>query len=140
MFRVHKPIIRSTRCWVAAYDFLHRVFGWQHPHRTHDLRSGSQVHHPSQNSVQKTICCNSTSNAPDDGRIYPKHVETRIHLIKLPCCIKLAFQIISNPLYLFLCHNFYPSTKILRSVYTEGTLWRRIIMTSTYVLLSTGEA
>jgi len=28
---------------------------------------------------QKTICCNSTSNAPDDGRMYPKHVELRIH-------------------------------------------------------------
>jgi hypothetical protein len=26
-----------------------------------------------------TICCNSTSNAPDDGRMYPKHVELRIH-------------------------------------------------------------
>jgi hypothetical protein len=34
------PIIRSIRCWVAACGFLH---------------------------VQKTICCNSTSNAPDDG-------------------------------------------------------------------------
>ena len=30
-------------------------------------------------SVQKTICCNSTSNAPDDGRMYPKHVELRIY-------------------------------------------------------------
>jgi len=50
-----------------------------HPHRTHDLRSGSQVHDPSTNSVQKTICCNSTSNAPDDGRMRPKHVELRIH-------------------------------------------------------------
>jgi len=49
------------------------------PHRTHELRSGSQDHHPSKNSVQKTICCNSTSNAPDDGRMYPKHVELRIH-------------------------------------------------------------
>jgi len=29
--------------------------------------------------AQKTICCNSTSNAPDDGRMYPKHVELRIH-------------------------------------------------------------
>jgi len=28
MFRVHTPFIRSIRCWVAAYDFLHRVFGW----------------------------------------------------------------------------------------------------------------
>ena len=44
-----------------------------------DLRSGSQDHHPSKNSVQKTIRCNSISNAPDDGRMYPKHVELRIH-------------------------------------------------------------
>jgi len=50
-----------------------------HPHRTHDLLSGSQDNHPSKNSVQKTICCNLTSNAPDDGRMYPKHVELRIH-------------------------------------------------------------
>ena len=50
-----------------------------HPHHTHDLHSGPQEHHPSKNSVQKTICCNSTSNAPDDGRMYPKHVELRIH-------------------------------------------------------------
>ena len=49
------------------------------PHRTHDLHSGSQDHHPSTNSVQKTVCCNSTSNAPDDLRMYPKHVELRIH-------------------------------------------------------------
>jgi len=28
---------------------------------------------------QKTICCNSTFNAPDDGRMYPKHVGLRIH-------------------------------------------------------------
>jgi len=49
------------------------------PHHTHDLRSGSQDHHPSKNSVQKTICCNSTSNAPDDGRMHPKHVELSIH-------------------------------------------------------------
>jgi len=50
-----------------------------HPHRTHDLRSGSQDHHPSKNSVPKTICCNSTPNALDDGRMYPKHVELRIY-------------------------------------------------------------
>ena len=49
-----------------------------HPHRKHDLRSGSQDHHSSKNSVQKTICRNSTSNAPDDGRMYLKHVELRI--------------------------------------------------------------
>jgi len=36
-------------------------------------------HQPPKNSVQKTICCNSTSKAPDDGRMYPKHVELRIY-------------------------------------------------------------
>jgi len=60
-----------------------RVYGADgavhHPHRTHDLSSGSEDHHPSANSVRKTICSNSTSNAPDDGRMYPKHVELRIH-------------------------------------------------------------
>ena len=38
----------------------------QHPHHTHDLHSGC-------------VCCISTSDAPDDGRMYPKHVELRIH-------------------------------------------------------------
>jgi len=50
-----------------------------HSHRTHDLRSDSQDHHPPKNSVQKTICCNLKANALDDGRMYPKHVELRIH-------------------------------------------------------------
>ena len=40
---------------------------------------GAVHHHSSKNSVQKTICCNSTSTAPDGGRMYPKHVEIRIH-------------------------------------------------------------
>ena len=60
-----------------------RVYGADgvrhHPHRKHDPRSGSQDHHPSKNSVQKTICCNSTSNAPDDGRMYTKYVELSIY-------------------------------------------------------------
>jgi len=28
-------------------------------------------------TVQKTICCNLTSSAPDDGRMSLKHVELR---------------------------------------------------------------
>jgi len=52
-----------------------RVYGADgaryHPHRTHDYSS--------KNLVQKTIRCNSTSNAPDDRRMYPKHAELRIH-------------------------------------------------------------
>ena len=66
----------ESRCVGRVYDADSAV---QHMHRTHDLRSGSQDHHPSKNSVQKSICCNSTSNAPDDGRTYPKHFELRIH-------------------------------------------------------------
>ena len=60
-----------------------RVYGADgtrhHPHRTQDPHSGSQDHYLSKNSVQKTVCCNSTSNAPDDGRMYLKYGELRIH-------------------------------------------------------------
>ena len=35
------------------------------------------VYHPSTNWVQKTICCNLISSAPDDGRMRPKHVELK---------------------------------------------------------------
>ena len=83
----------SCSIWFSAPNFwisgglesccVGRVYGadgaGQHPHRTHELRSSSQDHHPSKSSVQKTIFCNSASNDPDDGHIYPKHVELRIH-------------------------------------------------------------
>jgi len=69
----------SCSIWFSAPSFwmggglerrcVGRVYGadvavWLH--RKRDLRSGSQDHHPPKNSVQKIICCNSTSNAPDD--------------------------------------------------------------------------
>ena len=89
---IAKPCVRAAEgkiSWIKIiqhrYGSIHlRDFGkrclWPYrPHRTHDLHSGSQDHHASKNSVQKTICCNSTSNVPDDGRLYPKHVELRIH-------------------------------------------------------------
>jgi len=65
-------------CRVYGVDGAVRVARF-HPHRTHDLHIGSQDHHPSKNSAQETICCNSTSSAPDDGLIYPKHVELSMH-------------------------------------------------------------
>jgi len=70
----------ENRCVGRVYgaDCVVRV-ARHHPHRTHDLRGGSQDHHPSKYSVQKTICCNSTSNVPDDGLMYPKHIELRKH-------------------------------------------------------------
>jgi len=40
---------------------------------------GAVARHPSRNSVQKTKRCNSTSNAPDNGRMRLKNVELRIH-------------------------------------------------------------
>ena len=46
-------------------------------------------------TVHATICCNATSNAPDDGHTYPKHIELRITSIILPSCIKLAFHVMS---------------------------------------------
>jgi len=77
----------SCSIWFSAPSFwmggglesccVGRVYGADGAVR--DLRSISQDHHPSKNSVQKTICCNSKSNAPDDGRMYPKHVELRIY-------------------------------------------------------------
>jgi len=78
----------SCSIWFSAPSFwmggglesrcIGRVYGEDggrhHPHRTHDLRSGSQDHHPSKNSMHKTIRCNSTFNALDEERMYPKHV------------------------------------------------------------------
>jgi len=92
MFRVHTSIIRTIRWCLRSLRCGWRRKARHHPHRKHDLRSGSHDHHPSKNSVQKTICCNSPSNAPDDVRLYPKSKNTSI---KLPSCIKLAFQFIS---------------------------------------------
>ena len=69
----------DSLCVGRVYGADGAVVARHHPHRTHDIRSGSQDHHPSKNSVHKTICCNSTSNAPDDGLMYSKHVELRIH-------------------------------------------------------------
>ena len=46
-------------------------------HRTYAAALKTTTH--PKNSVQKTTCYNSTSNAPDDGRMYPKHVELRNH-------------------------------------------------------------
>ena len=62
---------------VYGLDGAVRLVTRHHPNRTHDLRRGSRDHHPSTNSVQKTICCNLTSSAPDDGRMRLKHVELK---------------------------------------------------------------
>jgi len=83
----------ESRCVGRVYgaDGAVRV-ARHHPHRTHDLHSGSQDHHPSKNSVQKTIRCNSTSSAPDD---VPETCRAKNTSIKLHSCIKLAFHFFS---------------------------------------------
>jgi len=68
----------DSRCANRVYG-LDGAMRRHHPNRKHQLRSGSRDHQPSTNSVQKTICCNLTSSAPDDGRMRPKHVKLRIH-------------------------------------------------------------
>ena len=65
----------QSHCVCRVYSADGAVF----PHHTHGLRSGCQDHNPSKSSVQKTTCCNSTYNAPDDGCMHLKHVELRIH-------------------------------------------------------------
>ena len=42
-----------------------------------------------------TTCCNSTSNAPDDGKYVPETCRAKDTSIKLPCCITFAFHFIS---------------------------------------------
>ena len=63
----HEHQLLSCSTWFSAPSFWMVQRTGHHPHRTHDPRSASQDHHPSKNSVQKTTCCNLTSNAPDDG-------------------------------------------------------------------------
>ena len=44
---------------------------------------------------QKTVCCDTTSTAPDVWAHVPEICRAKITLIKLPFCTKLAFQVIS---------------------------------------------
>jgi len=46
-------------------------------HTTYAAALKTTIH--KKNSVQKTTCCNSTSTAPHDWLMYPKHVELRIY-------------------------------------------------------------
>ena len=46
-------------------------------HTTHAAALKTTTH--TKTRCKKIVCCNSTSNAPDDGRMYPKHDELRIH-------------------------------------------------------------
>ena len=73
MFRVHMPIIRSIRCWVAAYgfctEFVNGWWSWE-PLRRSCVRCG---------------WCRATAET----------CRAKNTSIKLPCCIKFVFYIIS---------------------------------------------
>ena len=83
----------SCSIWFSAPSFwmgggleshcVGRVYGADsvmrhHLHRTHTTHA-SALKTTSHTKTWKTVCCDSTSNAPDDGRMRPKHVELRIH-------------------------------------------------------------
>ena len=84
-------------------------------------------HHPHR---CRKICCGSTSNAPDDGRMYPKTCRAKSISIKLPCFIKLAFHIISwgrctVKQHSNLCQLAWKSIKYFRSwVGRRRIVWR----------------
>jgi len=84
--------------------------GWcsarHHPHRTHDLRSGSQDNHPSTNSMQKTVCCNLLFFLDDcllswlDWNTSPtRTTDTHLKRVSTNCCIHTAVPPDDGPRY-----------------------------------------
>ena len=113
MFRVHTHIIRSIRRWVAPCGFLHRVFKWVVVLRAavYGADVNVRVAPPSAPHTRPT---QRLSRPPPIQKLgaenhilrlniqcswwcayVPETCRTKNTLIKLPCCIKLAFQIIS---------------------------------------------
>ena len=73
----------GLRCWglcVFVIKSLCRLWVFCVVVRLDRLDSGTKhtFHIFSFFTLQKTIRCNSTSNAPDGGHMYPKNVELRI--------------------------------------------------------------
>jgi len=102
MFRVHAPIIRSIRCWVAAYGFLHRVFGWLVILRAAVYGADVAMHGTIRtvHSGSPKTRCRKPYAATQHLMLLMMGVCTRNMgakntSIKLPCCIKLAFHFIS---------------------------------------------
>ena len=62
-------------------------------HTTHAAALKTTTHPKTR--YRKPYAATLTSSAPDDGRYVPETRRAKNTLIKLPCCIKLAFQIIS---------------------------------------------
>jgi hypothetical protein len=100
MFRPFSPIIRSVTPWVAVYGFpsfligcgpggccVSRVHCTDVTVRLTSTETSAECTRPTQqpsgpppiNKTEKTVRCYSRSNAPDDGRKRPKHVELKEH-------------------------------------------------------------
>jgi len=134
MFRVHMPIIRSTECWVAAYGFLNRLFGWAVVLRAVRMvlctaPSAPYTQPTQQLSRPPPIQKLSAENHMLQPNIWcswwwvyvPKTCRAKNTVIKLPCCIKLAFQIISC-LWLSKCHR-HSTIKHVIFYHTENFTW-----------------
>jgi len=95
MFRVHTSIIRSIRCWVAAYGFLHRVFGW-----VVVLSAAAWVMctvrmvHGTIRTVHMTHATQLNILGSWWWAYVPETCRAKNTSIELPICIKLAFHII----------------------------------------------
>jgi len=60
-------------------------------------------------SVQKATCCNSKSNTPDDGRMYPKHVFDVLLTVHLSIFISVINQLDAQN-FCFTISLFHAST------------------------------
>jgi len=96
MFRVHTPVIMSIRCWVAAYGFLHRVSGW-----VVVLKAAAWVVctvrmvHGTIRTVHTTHAAAFNIQCSWWWAYVPETCLAKNILRKVPCCIKLAFQVSS---------------------------------------------
>ena len=79
------PAFHGTRRFITALTSVrHLSLSWASPIQSVYPHPTTHTHTHTHFifaffTVQKTIWCNSTSNASDDGRMCPKHVELRIH-------------------------------------------------------------
>ena len=104
-------------------------------------------------TVRMVSCsCNSTSNAPDDGRMYPKHVEIRILTYLLTPWCRVLFEKLTGLQLVKKLPAFHGTRRFItaltsvrhlslfwvspiQSIYPHPTSWRSILILSTHLRL-----
>jgi len=97
----YTPIIRSIRCWVATYGFLHRVFvmdGGLESRTVHTTNTAAlkSTTHP-KTRCRKPYVATQHLMLLMMGVYVPETCQAKNTSITLPSCIKLAFHFISYP-------------------------------------------